>query len=434
MKTLLKTTLIALLLITFSCSKDDSTDTPVIPDATVTAMSPLSGPKTTVVTFTGTNFSTDINAVQVFFDDIEATVQIVTETQIVTTVPPRAFAGVVKIIINGTEFTGFTFEYVIVDINVSTLAGSTQGDADGSGTNAQFSTPYGVAFDASGNIYIADAGNHKIRKISMDGTVTTIAGTGTAGFSDGNGVNASFNFPFGLAIDSAGNIYVADTVNHKIRKITPDGIVSTLAGSTAGFADGNGSNAQFNTPYDVAVDVSNNIYVADTGNTKIRKITPDGTVTTIAGSTPGFADGSSNNAQFSSIGGLELDTSGNIYVADFGNHRIRKINTNGDVITIAGSEQGFADGIGENARFNRPVRVAVDILGIVYVSDTFNDKIRKIDSNGLVSTISGTNEGFQDGIGVNAQFNRPIGLIIDKDFNIYVADASNHKIRKITQE
>lgn len=437
-KSILKTTLVAFLLITFSCSKDDTPEQEqqqVVPPATVTNMSPLSGPKTTVVTFTGTNFGTDANAVQVFFDDIEAQVQSVTDTQIQTSVPPRAFAGEVNLIINGTAFNDFNFNYIIVDIEVSTFAGGNSGFADGNGTNAQFANPRGIAKDNSGNFYIADTNNRRIRKITPDGTVSTLAGSGQSGFADGTGENATFAFPSDLAVDNLGNIYVADFT--KIRKITPNGIVSTLAGAnTTGFADGSGANAQFDSPQGITVDSEGMVYVADSFNHKIRKITPEGLVSTIAGDDAGFTDGNASNAQFNTPFGLDIDDSGTIYVADLGNHSIRQISLDGSVTTVAGTgSAGFVNGNSDSAKFNVPTKVALDGLGNIYVSEFGNNSIRKINTNGIVSTVAGTGtSGFQDGSAANAQFDQPFGLLVDDTFTIYVADTSNNKIRKITQE
>ncbi len=317
-------------------------------------------------------------------------------------------------------------------VMVSTVAGSSYGYADGDAATAQFNVPYGVATDASGNMYVADMNNHKIRKITPEGVVTTFAG-GWQGFADGLGASAQFKSPAGVAVDASGNVYVADLENHKIRKITPSGLVSTLAGSTPGYADGTGSSAQFNNPSGVASDASGNVYVVDTGNNKIRKITPLGIVSTLAGSTPGYADGSGTSAQFSYPQGIAADASGNVYVADSGNDKIRKITPAGVVSTIAGSTWGYSDGIGTSAQFNYPSGVAADASGNVYVSDAGNYKIRKITSSGVVTTLAGSTGGYSDGEVNAAQFYYPSGLVVDALGTVYIADAYNNKIRKITQ-
>jgi sugar lactone lactonase YvrE len=209
---------------------------------------------------------------------------------------------------------------------VTTLAGSTQGFADVTGTAAQFNRPYGVTVDASGNGYVADSDNSRIRKISPTGAVTTLAGSGVEGFLDGTGSTARFFIPRGAAVDVSGNVYVADTENNRIRKVSPTGVVTTLAGSgVEGFSDGIGTAAQFTLPNSVAVDAAGYVYVADEGNERIRKISPAGVVTTLAGSSRGFADGAAAIAQFNRPHGIAVDASGNVYVADRDNQRIRKI-------------------------------------------------------------------------------------------------------------
>jgi streptogramin lyase len=282
---------------------------------------------------------------------------------------------------------------------ISNFAGSTQtGYLDGTGTSASFFGPRGVVLDSSGSMYVADSGNHKIRKITSAGVVTTIAGTGTQGSTDGTGTAASFNFPAGVAVDSSGNVYVADVYNHKIRKITSAGVVTTLAGAgTQGSADGTGAAASFAYPHGVAVDSSGNVYVTDIGNHKIRKITSAGEVTTLAGSGEenGSADGTGTAASFYGPSGVAVDSSGSVYVADSNNHKIRKITSTGVVTTLAGGrgynvdgtlggilqQTGFfgsVDGKGILASFHQPFGVAVDTSGNVYVTDSGNSKIRKI--------------------------------------------------------
>lgn len=316
-------------------------------------------------------------------------------------------------------------------VTVSTFVGNANGSANGTGTNARFYAPSSIAVDASGNFYVADYRNHRIRKVTPAGVVTTFAGS-SQGFANGTGTAAQFNYPNGVAVDGSGNVYVADTSNNKIRKITPSGVVTTLAGSTFGFADGAGSVAQFAQPFALAVDVSGNVYVADTHNNKIRKVTPSGTVTTFAGSTSGFADGIGTSAQFSLPSGIMIDASGNIYVGDTNNHKIRKITSVGVVSTIAGSTSGYEDGANSVAKFNGPNGLTLDSSQNIYVADYLNHKIRKITPAGVVSTIAGSTGGYEDGEASVAKFYLPIDVAIDTSGNIFVVDFANDRIRKIT--
>ena len=319
---------------------------------------------------------------------------------------------------------------------VSTLAGSGSASfANGQGTAASFNGPTGVAVDGSGNIYVADFSNHRIRKITVSGSVTTLAGSGSAGFANGQGTAASFNGPAGVAVDVSGNVYVADHNNHRIRKITASGNVTTLAGSgSAGFSNGQGAAASFNSPHSVAVDGGGNVYVADTWNHRIRKITSSGNVSTLAGSgVANYVDGQGTAASFSAPIQATLDASGNVYVADHNNHRIRKITASGNVTTLAGSGVGaFADGQGTAASFQYPAGVAIDNEGIIYVSDRANHLIRKISTSGNVTTLAGSGIAtFADGQGISASFNLPNKLAVDSNGNVYVADGGNNRIRKI---
>lgn len=340
---------------------------------------------------------------------------------------------------------------------VSILAGSEgiAGNADGSGNSALFSTPAGLAIDASGNLYVADQGNNAIRKITAAGAVITLAGNASAsGSADGSGTSASFNGPQGVAVDAAGNLYVADTGNHTIRKLTPAGTVSTLAGAAgaAGSADGTGPVARFNTPSDLTTDTAGNLYVADTGNNTVRKLTPAGVASTLAGSAAvfGSTDGSAATALFNTPSGAAADAAGNLYIADTFNNTIRKISATGTVSTLAGTAgaAGSVDGKGSAARFFYPVGLVTDASGNVYVLDNTaspassieqaapGSTIRKIAPDGTVSTIAGNpaTNGSTDGNGTNALFDRPRGLAIDAAGNLYVADTYNSTIRKITPE
>jgi sugar lactone lactonase YvrE len=322
-----------------------------------------------------------------------------------------------------------------IDVSVITLAGSSHGFANDKGTAAQFFFPYGIALDSSGNIFVVDSGNHKIRKITSQGVVSTFAGSGSRGSTDGRGADVEFKDPSGIAVDS-GNIFVADTLNHKIRKTVAGVTFITFAGSSEGDAIGQGTAAQFNRPYGIALDSSGNIFVADTYNHKIRKITPQGEVSTFAGSSKDFADGKGTTAKFNNPKGIAVDNNGNIFVADSGNHKIRKITSQGVVSTFAGRSLseiygGFADGKGTDAKFALPSGIAVDSSGNVFVADSYNHKIRKITPQGEVSTLAGSSNGFADGKGTTAKFETPSGIAVDNDGNILVTDLKNHKIRKI---
>lgn len=332
--------------------------------------------------------------------------------------------------------------------NVTTLAGLARasGSADGRGSAARFNYPTGVAVDGSGNVYVADSFNHTIRKITSAGVVTTLAGlagsealAGRYGSSDGTGSAARFRTPYGLALDGLGNLYIADTQNYTIRKITPDGAVTTLAGlaGTFGSADGTGTVARFTYPIGVAVDNAGNVSVADAGDNTIRRITPAGHVTTLAGMAGiyGNTDGPGSAARFIAPASVAGGTAGDIYVADSGNSTIRKITPDGLVMTLAGMPGmlGGADGTGSAARFRLPYGVAVDIAGNVYVADTGNSTIRKIAPSGEVTTLAGLagNPGMTDGPAVVARLNQPGGLAVDGSGNVYVADTANSAIRRI---
>jgi sugar lactone lactonase YvrE len=323
---------------------------------------------------------------------------------------------------------------------VSTVAGlATLGSVDGIGGATRFNGPRGVALDAAGNVYVADYYNHTIRKISAGSVTTTLAGlAGNPGSADGTGSAARFNFPSGVAVDGGANVYVADLQNHTIRKITPAGVVTTLAGlaESSGSTDGTGSAARFKNPSGVTTNAAGNVYVADTNNHTIRKITPAGVVTTLAGSagSSGSADGTGGAARFAFPQGVATDGS-NIYVADNNNSTIRKITSAGVVTTLAGlaGTIGSADGTGSAARFWQPHGVAVDSVGNVYVADGGgNYLIRKITPAGLVTTLAGLADyyGSADGAGSAARFNTPAGVAVDVNGTLYVADDQNSVVRK----
>lgn len=315
---------------------------------------------------------------------------------------------------------------------VSTLAGSAYGYTDATGVAAQFDYPKGIVADALGNVYVADSNNNRIRKVTPAGVVTTFAGSGSYAYADGTGTSASFAAPSGLAIDTFGTLYVADNDSHKVRKITQAGEVTSLAGSSFGYAEGQGTAAQFFGPASVAVDLVGNVYVADSYNHRIRKVTPGGLVSTFAGDGgPGSTDGAGATARFNYPFGIAADTAGNIYVADRSNNRIRKITPGAVVSTLAGSSSGYVDATGAAARFTQPHGVSVDLAGNVYVADTGNHRIRKVTPGGVVTTVAGSTVGTNNGTGTAAQFNTPRATTILPSGVIYVADHDNDRIRKI---
>lgn len=323
-----------------------------------------------------------------------------------------------------------------VAYNVGTLAGSAPaGYADGTGTAAKFNDPRAMVVDSSGNVYVADKNNNCIRKITPQGVVTTFAGSNAAGYADGTGSAAQFNKPFGLAIDKDSNLYVSDQGNNRIRKITPQGVVTTIVGSgTAGLMNAAGTGAQFNGPCAIALDSNGNLYVADTMNHCIRKISSQGIVTTVAGSgVAGYIDSTGTAAQFNKPVGIVVDNAGIIYVSDAGNNIIRKITQQGVVTTLAGTTVGgCVDGAGITAQFNAPFLITVDNQGILYVADKLNNRIRQITSlYGVVKTFAGSaTSGYTDAEATSALFSGPTGVATDNKGTFYVAD--NDIIRVIT--
>jgi hypothetical protein len=343
---------------------------------------------------------------------------------------------------SGGSATSTAVSLTVSSVGVTTLAGwpGSSGSANGTGRAARFALAGGLRADNKGNVYVSDSSNYIIRKVTAAGVVTTVAGQpGMSGSADGPVASAQFAGIGGVAIDSSGNLYVADSGNYTIRKITPAGTVSTLAGvaGSRGEVDGVGSAARLYDPQNLAVDRSGNIYVADGMGDVVRKITSSGAVTTLAG-TPGnagSADGTGSAAMFNDPTGINVDGSGNVYVADYGNDTVRKIAPGGVVTTIAGSPlvAGSADGTGSAANFNGPAGLGVDSSGNVYVADAGNDTIRVINPAGFVTTVAGqAGDGDSvDGLATNARFNTPGDVSVDNSGIVYVADALNSTIRRI---
>lgn len=324
---------------------------------------------------------------------------------------------------------------------VLTVAGQAEipGHVDGPAFDATFNNPHGIAVDTDGNVYTCDRWSHLIRKITPDGMVSVFAGiAGMSGEIDGDTTVALFNEPWGICVDHEGNILVADTRNNKIRKITQSGMVTTVAGSgNFGSSDGQGASSTFGNPTGIECDELGNIYVADHLTHIIRKVDANGLVTTIAGTAylMGATDGPGGVASFARPYGLSLDLDGNILVADEWNHRIRKIDSDGIVSTVAGNGIiGADDGTSSNATFNYPWDITVDSLGNIFVADGYNYLVRKITTDSMVSSFVGSvgATGATDGMGSLATFSGATGIAISPlTKEIYVGDAYNNLVRKI---
>ncbi|HWQ31994.1 MAG TPA: BACON domain-containing carbohydrate-binding protein [Blastocatellia bacterium] len=302
--------------------------------------------------------------------------------------------------------------------------------------------PETVALDAAGSLYIADTGNHRIRRVSRDGVITTIAGNGQLGSSGDGGpaTAASLNEPGGIALDAAGNLYIADTNNHRIRKVTPAGTISTVAGTGISDFGGDGgpaTQARLDTPVGLATDAQGNLYIADAGNHRIRKLTlSSGVITTIAGSGYGFGGdgGAAVAAQFNFPTGVAIDGAGNLYISDTGNHRVRRVNAAGIVSTVAGTGSAGSGGDGgpaTAAQLNAPGGIGLDSAGNLFIADQGNHRVRKLAKDGRISTVAGngtSGAGGDGGAAVEAQLNSPAGVAIDRAGNLFIADTYNHRV------
>ena len=314
------------------------------------------------------------------------------------------------------------------------------GTTDGPAATAQFNSPRGLAVDVSGNLFVADSANHTIRKIAPDGTVSTFAGSTNFGALDGLGAAARFTNPTALAIVADTGLMVADTSNFTLRKITPNGVVSTFAGEARvrGADDGPAILAHFGAPSGLAIDSAGIAYVADVGNSTVRRVSTTGSVTTLAGTSGqiGTADATGPAARFNTPQALALDSAGQLYVADTQSHTLRRLTPAGVTTTVAGTPgaSGASDGAGPAARFNAPAALAVDPAGRLVVCDQGNHTLRLVSTSGLVSTLAGSPglAGTTDGNGVDARFSSPAGLAFDRSGNLYLADTGNHLIRKGT--
>ena len=330
---------------------------------------------------------------------------------------------------------------------ITTIAGTGTAGSSGDGgaaTSAQLGYPYGVSVDISGNVYIADRNNNKIRMVTKTGIITTIAGTGTAGsYGDGGAAtSAQLNWPYGVSVGMSGNVYITDTYNNKIRMVNSTGIITTIAGTgTAGSSgdDGAATSAQL-AGGALSVDISGNVYITD--NNKIRMVTSTGIITTFAGTGLQGSSGdggAATSAQFNYPSGVSVDISGNVYIADQGNHKIRMVTSVGIITTIAGGTFGGGGdgGAATSAQFLYLDRISVDISGNVYISDAGNQKIRMVSSSGIITTIAGTGIWGISGDGgaaTSAQLASPSGLSVDISGNVYIAESANNKIRMVVPQ
>jgi sugar lactone lactonase YvrE len=331
---------------------------------------------------------------------------------------------------------------------ITTVAGTGESGYDGDNkpaTSAQLNRPLGVAVDASGNLYIADTDNLRIRRVDATGRITTVAGTGERGYDgdDKPATSARLNRPPGVAVDASGNLYIADYFNNRIRRVDTTGQITTVAGTGEAGYDGDdkpATSAQLNGPFGVAVDGSGTLYIADYVNSRIRRVDASGRITTVAGTGESGYDGDdkpATSAQLANPNGVAVDGSGTLYIADTYNNRIRRVDASGRITTVAGTVVGGYDGDDKpatSARLNTPSGVAVDAAGNLFIADSYNNRIRRVDASGQITTVAGTVVGGYDGDdkpATSARLNTPSGVAVDASGNLFIADSYNHRIRRV---
>ena len=324
----------------------------------------------------------------------------------------------------------------------SVFAGNSTRGFSGDGgpaTKAALNTPYGVAVDRFGNVYIADTYNYRIRKVKPEGVISTIAGNGTPGYSGDGGpaVHAQFMAPFGLAVDQHENVYVADNGAAAVRRISAGGTIFTFAGGNKTGDGGQAVSAQLDSPAAVEKDAQGNVYIAEFDGNRVRKVAPNGKITTVAGTgAAGFSGdgGPAAKAELNNPIGVTLDSTGNLYIAELGNARIRRVAPDGKISTLAGGGNNFADNIpAVSAAFSVVQGIAVDPTDNLYVSD--QGRVRKVDRAGIITTVAGNGkQGYSgdNGTATQAELNVPTGLAVDSSGNLYIADLGNLRIRKVT--
>lgn len=406
----------------------------------IQSVHPLQGKFGTSVQVTVTGFpdAIPVDDISLTFNGDPAELVSSTANTLAAIVPKGSGSGPVNLYFDGDSATGPTFTY-LPTVHVSTYAGTgTVGYRDGEASQAQFNYPVGLELMENGDLVVVDYWNHSIRIVSTEGQVRTLAGSPESGYRDGFGTDARFFRPIDVEVAGDGSVYVSDFENHVIRHITPSGSVSTFAGSSRGYTDGPPTLAQFSFPAGLGLAEDQTLYVSDSGNNRVRKISPNGETGTFAGSgSRGFENGYGLQARFRYPFGFDFGTEGRMFLTDYDNHSIRLISSEGFVSTLSGNgEPGYMEGDADDAQYNMPYDVAVDNNDMIYVADYGNNRIRRIPLRGPVTDIAGDGvPGFADGDETEARFNGPIGLAINEEGTVlYIADHKNHAIRKVTVE
>ncbi|MGI4749920.1 MAG: virginiamycin B lyase family protein [Janthinobacterium lividum] len=412
-------------LLLFSCSKKETTSPTVSTSPTISTLSSSQGSYNDQIIITGTGFSTTLANNNIFFNSNQATVVSATTTSLTTVVPLGAGTGNITVSVGGKTATGPVFTYQPTEV-VVTVAGNTNiGSVNGTGSNATFSHSQGLATDAAGNIYVADTHNHLIRKITSAGIVSTLAGSGTAGSADGIGTAASFSSPTGITIDANGNLFVTELDVPRVRKITSSGTVSTITGGTIPQLTDpvTGYQLNYSTFPGIAVDANDNLFLTDQANSLIFKITSAGKISIFA---------RSSSSSFNPVG-IAIDKVGNLFVTSQNENTIYKISSSGNVSVFSNSVTGFITGTGISSRYNSPWGIATDTNGNIYIADFGNFVIKKVTSAGVLTAFAGSgNQDSLDGVSNKAAFSSVVGIATDATGNIYVTDAT--RIRKILFE